>query len=141
MAPEVAQRMPYTEKVDVYSFGIMVWQMARDRVPFKGLNKEEFFRNVVRGGERPKLDKSWPSGFSDLLISCWDKDPRNRPSFAVIAMQLNQLIGQAGSINTFHPIYVYLTSCLGGSVGWSKRGRAIQLNRSDSADGSHSSWF
>ena len=36
MAPEVALRQPYTEKVDVYSFGIMVWQMARDRIPFKG---------------------------------------------------------------------------------------------------------
>jgi serine/threonine protein kinase len=37
MAPEVALRLPYTEKVDVYSFAIMVWQMARDRVPFKGI--------------------------------------------------------------------------------------------------------
>ena len=36
MAPEVALRLPYNEKVDVYSYGIMVWQMARDRVPFKG---------------------------------------------------------------------------------------------------------
>ena len=36
MAPEVALRKPYTEKCDVYSFGILVWQMARDRVPFKG---------------------------------------------------------------------------------------------------------
>ena len=39
MAPEVALRKPYNEKVDVYSYGIMVWQMARDRVPFKGLSK------------------------------------------------------------------------------------------------------
>ena len=37
MAPEVAQRLPYNEKVDVYSYGIMVWQMARDKIPFKGL--------------------------------------------------------------------------------------------------------
>ena len=39
MAPEVALRKSYNEKVDVYSYGIMVWQMARDRVPFKGLSK------------------------------------------------------------------------------------------------------
>jgi len=36
MAPEVALKAPYSEKADVYSFGIMIWQMARDRVPFKG---------------------------------------------------------------------------------------------------------
>ena len=36
MAPEVALKQPYNEKADVYSFGIMVWQMARDRIPYKG---------------------------------------------------------------------------------------------------------
>ncbi|RYG59380.1 hypothetical protein EON64_20295, partial [archaeon] len=74
MAPEVVLRKPYSEKADVYSFGIMLWQMARDRVPFKGYNKEEFFSRVVEGHERPKLDKSWPGGFSNLLKSCWGVD-------------------------------------------------------------------
>ena len=36
MAPEVAKKESYSEKVDVYSFGVLVWQMAKDRVPFKG---------------------------------------------------------------------------------------------------------
>lgn len=133
MAPEVALRLPYSEKVDVYSYGIMVWQMARDRVPFKGLNKEEFLRTVVKGGMRPKLDRSWPKGFSDLLTRCWDREPTNRPSFAMVIIELNQLI-----------------TATGGSIDWSKRGRnSIRLTSAnrvggvDSSNGknAHSTWF
>ena len=39
MAPEVALKKPYNEKADVYSFAIMLWQMARDKVPFKGMTR------------------------------------------------------------------------------------------------------
>ena len=95
MAPEVALRERYTEKVDVYSFGIMLWQMAKDRMPFKGMNKEEFMRNVVRGGVRPKLlDKIWPAGFNDLLSRCWKCNPEERPSFAMVVDILNRLINE-----------------------------------------------
>lgn len=94
MAPEVALRQPYTEKVDVYSFGIMVWQMARDRVPFKGYAKDNFMKQVVVNGERPKLDSSWPPSFTDLLTRCWCKDPKVRPSFEAIKGELDILIGE-----------------------------------------------
>lgn len=121
MAPEVAQRLPYNEKVDVYSYGIMVWQMARDKIPFKGVvhihihisyihsskmsyhnggsgfNKDEFIRAVVKGGLRPKLDHNWPKEFSDLLTSCWDNDPLKRPSFAKIVEGLKKIIGPSSS--------------------------------------------
>lgn len=74
----------------------MVWQMARDRIPFKGVTRDEFFSQVIYKGQRPKLDKSWPSGFSTLLTDCWDKDPRLRPSFDKIVMRLNMLIDALG---------------------------------------------
>ena len=70
--------------------------MARDRVPFKGMNKEEFMRNVVAGGQRPKLDKSWPSGFSSLLVNCWNSDAQQRPSFTSLVQELSKLIEEEG---------------------------------------------
>lgn len=79
----------------MYSFGIMVWQMARDRVPFKGMNREDFMNLVVRGGERPKLDKSWPGGFSALLVLCWETDPFKRPSFAQVSEELAKLLDES----------------------------------------------
>lgn len=92
MAPEVALREPYTEKVDVYSFGIMLWQMARDGLPFAGLGKTAFMQEVVRGGQRPKLDRSWPEAFCSLLKRCWAREPEKRPCFAEVIADLGSLM-------------------------------------------------
>lgn len=93
MAPEVALRKPYGEKVDVHSYGIIMWQMARDRVPFDGMDANEFMTAVVRNKERPKLDKSWPEPFSHLVVSCWNHVPTARPSFREIIIVLDGLLG------------------------------------------------
>ncbi len=95
MAPEVALKKPYNEKVDVYSFGIMLWQMARDRLPFKGMSRDEFMTSVVLAGDRPKLDKSWPRPFSNLLSTCWSADYRKRPSFQQVVVALDEMIAAA----------------------------------------------
>lgn len=96
MAPEVALKRPYNETADVYSFGIILWQMARDKVPFSKMGVDEFLQKVARDGERPKLDKAWPQRFSALLVACWDADPLNRPSFANVVRKLEILIMAEG---------------------------------------------
>mmetsp|Transcript_2935 Transcript_2935/g.3073 ORF Transcript_2935/g.3073 Transcript_2935/m.3073 type:complete len:488 (+) Transcript_2935:183-1646(+) len=95
MAPEVVLRQIYSEKVDVYSFGILLWQMATDIIPFKGLSRNDFIRSVVKGGVRPPLHMTWPSAFSHLLQACWNTNPKYRPSFhdiieKLIKMRKNQ---------------------------------------------------
>mmetsp|Transcript_3431 Transcript_3431/g.5353 ORF Transcript_3431/g.5353 Transcript_3431/m.5353 type:complete len:253 (-) Transcript_3431:276-1034(-) len=92
MAPEVALRQPYNEKTDVYSFGILLWQMAKDKTPFKGMNRNDFMNRVVRKGERPKIDKSWSKDFVQLLESCWHADHTQRPTFEMICHTITRLI-------------------------------------------------
>jgi serine/threonine protein kinase len=92
MAPEVCLQEPYTEKCDVYSYGIMLWQMARDRVPFQGFGKTDFIRQVVELNTRPKLDRSWPPQFINLVTRCWDRNPHKRPSFKAIVAELDIMI-------------------------------------------------
>ena len=92
MAPEVSSQEPYTEKCDVYSYGIMLWQMARDRVPFAGYNKADFIGAVVDQNVRPKLDKSWPPLFCNLLTRCWDRESNKRPSFKAIVSELDTMM-------------------------------------------------
>jgi serine/threonine protein kinase len=104
MAPEVALREPYNEKVDVYSFGIMLWQMARDCLPFSGLGKTAFMQEVVRGGLRPKLDRSWPDAFCSLLTSCWAREPQRRPCFAEVIAELGSLMDAAGAQRVGSPV-------------------------------------
>jgi len=92
MAPEVVEEKPYNEKVDVYSYAIVLWQMAKDKVPFKGLNKDQFTQQVVGENFRPKMDKKWPQAFSAMLQQCWDRDPLKRPTLAHCASELNKMI-------------------------------------------------
>jgi serine/threonine protein kinase len=95
MAPEVALRQVYCEKVDVYSYGIMLWHMASDKIPFKGLSREEFMTRVVVGGERPKIGLLWPKRFINLLQSCWHAESKMRPSFEVVLEQIEKMMGSA----------------------------------------------
>lgn len=92
MAPEVAKNLAYTEKVDVYSYGIVLWQMARESLPFAGLNKREFIKRVVEKGERPPIDPEWPPDFSRILEWCWQTDPMARPTFAVVVAEINTIL-------------------------------------------------
>lgn len=39
MAPEVVLNKPYTEKVDVYSFAVVIWTVARNKPPFHGYDR------------------------------------------------------------------------------------------------------
>lgn len=92
MAPEVAKNEPYTEKVDIYSFGLIVWQMATDQVPFSGLRTADFMKTVVTNNERPKVDqKIWPASFCSLLESCWDSDFTQRPTFVDVLSILEEI--------------------------------------------------
>ncbi len=100
MAPEVALKRAYNEKADVHSFGVLLWQMARDRVPYKGMTREEFMQTVVDRHERPKLDKSWPKPFSDMILDCWNPDYKKRPSFGSLSKTLQKLQNSATSTNS-----------------------------------------
>lgn len=46
MAPEVALRLQYNEKVDIYSFGILFWQIITGEVPFYNMSKDEHMKKV-----------------------------------------------------------------------------------------------
>eukprot|EP00752_Nemacystus_decipiens_P016316 g14591.t2 len=80
MSPEVCKGLPYNEKVDVYSFGIVLWELCTLRKPFAGMSVDDHYREVIIGGLRPPLDPRWPAGLQHLLRACWNEDPDQRPS-------------------------------------------------------------
>ena len=67
MAPEVALARPYTEKVDVYSFALVVYAMAKNHQPFRGYDQKKHRTRVIERGERPHLESTWPKDFTALL--------------------------------------------------------------------------
>lgn len=92
MAPEVAEGHPYNQKADVYSFGIILWEMNAGKKPFQGLNREQFYEIVIYGGDRPPLNKKWPPALCSLIADCWDADLEVRPDFSDVIPRLDALL-------------------------------------------------
>ena len=92
MAPEVVLGQPYTEKVDVYSFAMIMWTFAKSKSPFKGFDRAMHRARVVINGERPKLDPDWPMEFMTLLDACWSQQDSLRPDFVEIEIRLDEMI-------------------------------------------------
>lgn len=80
MAPEVAKSEPYNLSADVYSFGLLLWQVCSLDLPYDGMNRQDHAELVVHGNERPQLDSSWSTPLRILMKRAWEPDPLVRPS-------------------------------------------------------------
>ena len=96
MAPEVAKGWAYNHTVDVYSFGILLWELSTHRVAYEQYDNEEIQRFVIRGDERPlltpTLTEGWPEGLTDLMRSCWTVFAKKRPSMDRVVVVLEQMV-------------------------------------------------
>mmetsp|Transcript_44579 Transcript_44579/g.108059 ORF Transcript_44579/g.108059 Transcript_44579/m.108059 type:complete len:435 (+) Transcript_44579:316-1620(+) len=80
MSPEVARSEPYNLSADVYSFGLLLWQICSLDLPYDGMNRQDHSELVVHGNERPELDSSWSTPLRILMKRAWEPDPLVRPS-------------------------------------------------------------
>lgn len=80
MAPEVFEGSTYTEKCDVYSWGIILWECLSREQPFKNIELPYSIMWSVHTGHRPPLLEGCPKTIEHLITSCWDQSPLKRPS-------------------------------------------------------------
>jgi serine/threonine protein kinase len=78
MAPEILEHKPYSAKIDVYSFGIMLWVLYTRREPYTELKRQWDIPKYVVKGNRPSIPDHCPDGFSSLITQCWAHDPQDR---------------------------------------------------------------
>jgi len=90
MAPEIALNRPYSLSVDVYSFGVLFWQLCALSVPFSGYSCKMHAEFVVGKGHRPKPEASWPDSWTSLMRQCWSVESKERPSFEHISKLMNE---------------------------------------------------
>ncbi|KYQ93712.1 protein tyrosine kinase [Tieghemostelium lacteum] len=90
-APEVIRNQNYSEKADVYSFGIVLWECATRMDPYAGLPTFQVICAVGKEGLRPPTPKSAPPEFIRLIIDCWSENPSQRPSFQEIVKRLESI--------------------------------------------------
>ena len=88
----MAEGLSYNHKADVYSFGVILWEMNAGKRPFNGLSRDTLYEQVVHGGGRPPLNKKWPSELNILISDCWNVDIKVRPTFGEIVDMIDNLL-------------------------------------------------
>jgi len=88
MAPELLLRKDYNEKVDVYAYGIILWELGTGKLPYAGMDTVQIAVGVTTHGLRPPIAQHWPGYLQDLIKVCWHEDPTQRPSFHSILSTL-----------------------------------------------------
>ncbi|KAL4649049.1 mitogen-activated protein kinase kinase kinase 7 isoform X2 [Arapaima gigas] len=93
MAPEVFEGTNYSEKCDVFSWGIILWEVITRRKPFDEIGGPAFrIMWAVHNGTRPPLIKNLPKPIESLMTRCWSKDPSQRPSMEEIVKIMSHLM-------------------------------------------------
>eukprot|EP01090_Pellita_catalonica_P014663 TRINITY_DN3793_c0_g1_i1.p1 TRINITY_DN3793_c0_g1~~TRINITY_DN3793_c0_g1_i1.p1 ORF type:complete len:617 (-),score=94.05 TRINITY_DN3793_c0_g1_i1:103-1833(-) len=95
-APEVLAGRQYSFPVDVYSFGICLWEIVtRGKEAYYDANHggdfEKFKRKVIEGARPNIRDVQDVEGLRDLITECWDSDPKKRPTFSQVVKRLQDI--------------------------------------------------
>ncbi|RHZ76555.1 hypothetical protein Glove_196g36 [Diversispora epigaea] len=84
IAPEVLNKYQYSQASDIYSVGIIMWVISTGKRPFSNRAYDSELTADIFNGLRPKIDKSTPQCYIELMEKCWLKDPSERPSAETI---------------------------------------------------------
>ncbi|KJH46880.1 protein tyrosine kinase [Dictyocaulus viviparus] len=88
-APEVISTRTYTAKCDVYSYGILVWEIFNDaQQPFTGMDVKTVKSKIIDPKFRPPVDPRLPIVIQRVMRSCWRADPKRRPNMEQTARYL-----------------------------------------------------
>jgi serine/threonine protein kinase len=85
-APELLKKgASYSKEADVYSAGVILWQLLARVTPFKGKDLQ-YIEECTSQGKRDPIPTNYPLSFQQIIKRCWDLNPTNRPT-AMQAMQ------------------------------------------------------
>uniref|UniRef100_A0A3Q4BIW6 Mitogen-activated protein kinase kinase kinase 7 n=1 Tax=Mola mola TaxID=94237 RepID=A0A3Q4BIW6_MOLML len=90
MAPEVFEGSNYSEKCDVFSWGIILWEVITRRKPFDEIGGPAF--RIMWAVHNAVMPTPLPKPIESLMTRCWSKDPSQRPSMEEIVKIMTHLM-------------------------------------------------
>jgi len=100
LAPEVLKKEPYTEKVDVYAFGIILWELISGNDFFCSEKFNANIEDLILQGRRHEMptEPFIPQYYNNLITQCWADSPSVRPSFQQASQRLLLKDDTAGGV-------------------------------------------
>jgi tRNA A-37 threonylcarbamoyl transferase component Bud32 len=90
-APEVLRNEPYTERADVFSFGVVLWELVTREDPYHGMPTFQIVIAVGQHNMRPIIPPSVSPVLTTLITQCWSEDSTQRPPFSEIVQRLEKM--------------------------------------------------
>ncbi|KAK6622943.1 hypothetical protein RUM43_008795 [Polyplax serrata] len=110
MPPEAFQDGIFTAKTDIWSFGVLLWEvMSLGYMPYTGCGNREVMQLVISGG-RLEPPMNCPSPVYAIMTKCWHPKPDERPSFLLILERLGYCVQDPEVLNAPLPIFNRLPS-------------------------------
>lgn len=113
IAPGILNGSNYSESSDIFSFGLIMYQIVTNERPYKNL-KNSYIAQKVKNGERPLFHVPVLKSYQNLIKKCWSQDPNKRPSFDQIVRELQKdagFITDAVNSDDFKNYIRYIEAC------------------------------
>ncbi|KAL3641884.1 hypothetical protein CASFOL_012699 [Castilleja foliolosa] len=98
MAPEVLRNESSDEKGDIYSYGVVLWELVTHKIPWDKLSSVQVIGAVGFMNQRLDIPDDVDPQWVSLIESCWQSEPQSRPSFQELMEKLKEMQKQ----NTIH---------------------------------------
>ncbi|XP_016404748.1 ephrin type-B receptor 2-like [Sinocyclocheilus rhinocerous] len=103
-APEAIQYRKFTSSSDVWSYGIVMWEvMSYGERPYWDMSNQDVM-NAIEQDYRLPPPMDCPNALHQLMLDCWQKDRNNRPKFNQIVNTLDKMIRNPGSLKATTPL-------------------------------------
>lgn len=91
MAPEVIKLSRFSKKSDVWSYGVVLWELLTGETPYKGIDALGVAYGVAVNKLTLPIPSTCPTMFSQLMTDCWYQEPHERPTFLEILHRLEEI--------------------------------------------------
>ncbi|XP_038069442.1 plexin-B-like [Patiria miniata] len=92
MAPESMERRVYNARTDVWSYGVLLWEIfGKGSKPYPGIPNQDVY-DFLKSGQRMAAPKNCPPEIYGIMVRCWQDNPKSRCTFVQVANELKELL-------------------------------------------------